>query len=57
MFFVSKGQETGMAKTKKAKVREKEAAPPDAREYLEQEYEKIVSFLLNRYIKERDEDK
>jgi hypothetical protein len=46
-----------MEKTEKVGVIDREFAPQDAQKQAEQDYEKIVSFLLSRYLKERDKDK
>ncbi|GEM_PF-3048571 len=46
-----------MKKTENLNVAERDFTQPEDQEHAEQNYEKIVSFLLNRYLKEREQDK
>lgn len=46
-----------MEKTENLNVADREFTPPEDQEHAEQNYEKIVSFLLSRYLKEREQDK
>lgn len=46
-----------MEQTRKPDTVEKKDTPPDVEKSMRQRAEEIVSFLLNRYIKEREKEK
>lgn len=45
-----------MEKTKKLNTAERESTSSEAQEFSKRDREEIISFLLKRYLRERDED-